>query len=927
MLKINHVTKLNSIIKLPAHMLARFDLFCCGGNTCPDANGTLGNLLTQSCISEEIVPLERNVYEIWQENKEQDVVAAKAAAAPSTEEQAEADLAEAARLLAEGKHEECESQLKQTLGMLERTAQNNSVLVVDTLSRLGECLQRQGRLADAASPLQSALALSDEVNGKDHERTLQIVSRLHENLCKQGRDWEAKDIEDRLEQQACGKSRTRKRRTSYIGSLSVINDDYDGSTKLLVISDLGQDNDDEMALLLLSEIYRRKENNLLGVVANLRPAEKRAALARGTLDILGMQKVPVGIGSDGGSLTHEDTFSKHISKGKTGIDYYQEPLAAVREVEKAIGTSSEEDVSELHRIYEGQSLMRMVLTEQPDNSVSLLLLSSLKDAAMLLRSDEHLFKAKIKEVTIMGGMKTTELMPDSTLMLEPTDAHNNMFDFEAAKFFYRRCQELSIPLIVLSRFTAYGCPVRKTVYDLAVRCPVPNPIVCRLQRAQRESIETLWQNVCDGGKLPARCTKEWFCNTFCDGKGTERTHKDKMWDLVKSFNMYDPLALLAALPHTRQRFFDPDICVGIGNVQHFNIGVSMESTGIAPSKVEELQDFLVTTWIKAAGRPAGGKFAASLEVLRPVELDAEQLTAALTPMPPHSPEEMQSLNKEVLRLIDVEWPKLKNRPTTAGNSQSNPSWRDKDRFMRQIGPPMMLLDSVTVERLARIPHSSENKTITMEEAANIADREGKRFFIEMFSHRWNSPYAPDDRFHNKARVLVQWAKYRNSMTPPLRTFFWVDYCCIDQCDIAPGVAMLPLYVSCCSNIICYDTPPYEPRSWCRVERLMFSTFVAPNSEFIQPDFEYDENSEKLPNGELKPVVEGKLTVPDPMGPDSLLSYPADSPLIAELKSVCAQHWAKCWKDGLMDIVETKVGLKEVRALKFGKTQLRYRKFA
>ena len=49
----------------------------------------------------------------------------------------------------------------------------------------------------------------------------------------------------------------------------------------------------------------------------------------------------------------------------------------------------------------------------------------------------------------------------------------------------------------------------------------------------------------------------------------------------------------------------------------------------------------------------------------------------------------------------------------------------------------------------------------------------------------------------------------------------------------------------------------------------------------------------------------------PIGPNWGASYWPEQDL-------CAQHWAKCWKDGLMDIVEEKVGLKEVRNLQFGR---------
>merc|ERR1719401_2722329 len=120
------------------------------------------------------------------------------------------------------------------------------------------------------------------------------------------------------------------------------------------------------------------------------------------------------------------------------------------------------------------------------------------------------------------------------------------------------------------------------------------------------------------------------------------------------------------------------------------------------------------------------------------------------------------------------------------------------------------------------------------------------------------------------------------------TFYWVDYACINQGDIAPSVIMLPLYVSSCNNIICYDTPSYEPRAWCRVERLMFNAFVAPNVEFINCDFTYDKSrcAPIVKGGELKPITETKTFAPDPGGADAELSCPEDSELIVKIKQLC-----------------------------------------
>jgi len=819
----------------------------------------------------------------------------------------------------QGKYSEAEPMLRGIVTEFENMKDMDdggmTTLSISATACLADCLSQQGKHVMAEPLHQKALLLADRMLGAEHPETLRALRNLHLCLCQLGKDWEARALQARIEKADHSRQKSPSR-TSFQGNLMGVTGS-DGSQRIILITDPGQDNDDEMALLLLGELVRRDEVTLLAVVANLRPANRRAALARGTLDMLDMRDVPVGIGTDGGSEKHTDTFSHHISDGMTGFDYFSEPWEAVTQVEQAMGTEDEADVSAKLRIYDGQKLLINVLEEAADQSLTLVLVSSLKDAAGLLRSHEDLFLAKVKCVTIMGGMQVPESPGEGAFpMLEPSDAHNNVFDMEASKFFYLRCQELGIQLVVLSRFTAYGCPVQKKVYDLMVRCPVPHPTVCRLQRAQRNSIETLWANVCDGGKLPARCDKQWFCDTFCCGMGTDRGVGDSMWDLVKTFNMYDPLAVLAALPDKRELFFAPAKHIGPDGTMHLNIGESKESCGIMSDKFDDLHDFMMTTWIRAAGRSCRSSEYTGEEI-RPSQLDQEQLTAALTPMTTHTPDEMEELNLNVIRLLDHEWPKLKN-------SSYLSTWRNRDELMRSIGPSMILVDPDTIRRLGRIPHSAEGKSITMEAAAQKAEGQGRRFFIEMFSHRWHSPYAPDDRYNNKARVLCEWAKYRESMK--FETFFWIDYACINQSDIGPGVSMLPLYVSCCHNILCYDTPAYESRSWCRVERMLFTAFVAPNNEFICPDFEYNPYAEKNGTGELKPFYDGKQVVPDPSGEDSQLSYPSDAVLITQLKNLATLHWAKCWKDGLMNIVEEKGGLKEVRKLRYGGTEVRLRKF-
>jgi len=155
--------------------------------------------------------------------------------------------------------------------------------------------------------------------------------------------------------------------------------------------------------------------------------------------------------------------------------------------------------------------------------------------------------------------------------------------------------ELGIPLVILSRFTAYAAPVPRSIYDEMAASG--SQIGQRLQKAQRKTIEALWARACapEGSEaragLPARCDKEWFCNTFCQGQGKERSGEESIWDCIIQFNMYDPLALVAAIPLLGD-FFEFDEYV-VEGVAHRVVGVSKERPGIINGEA-------VQKWLYAA---------------------------------------------------------------------------------------------------------------------------------------------------------------------------------------------------------------------------------------------------------------------------------------------------------------------------------------
>ena len=321
-----------------------------------------------------------------------------------------------------------------------------------------------------------------------------------------------------------------------------------------IISDPGEDLDDEMATLLLRCLVDEGTLDPRCVVCNLAPAAARARLMRGTLDMLGLEDVPVGVGSAGGSASHRDTFS-HLAAG-----YIAGADAPVED---------------------GQALLARVFAAAGDGSLTLLCISALTDAREFLAKHEALFLRKIREVVIMGGVAP------STAGLVPDTAANNAFDEAASAALYAALQDLKVPMVVVTREAAYACPVPRRVYDDIAA--TGSPIGVRLQAAQRTSITALWRRTHADGAA-----------RLCGGAGGGRGAQDEVWDLVRSFNMYDAVALIAASPRLRREHFDPTV-VAVGGVDHAVIGLSRDESGVRD--VDGLRAFLTDGFLRGIRSP------------------------------------------------------------------------------------------------------------------------------------------------------------------------------------------------------------------------------------------------------------------------------------------------------------------------------------
>lgn len=345
--------------------------------------------------------------------------------------------------------------------------------------------------------------------------------------------------------------------------------------KLIIIGDFLKDLDDEHTLIAAVELERQGLIEILCVVGNLAPANMRARGAKGTLQVLGRGDIRVGVGLP--------VFEGKAYPYETEIPYL----------------ASETDVDP------GYELLVSTLEAQEDASVTLLLISGLTDAAKLVVTSGNLLKRKLERVVIMGGVEIEdgEVKLDSFGFMVPNNANNNSFDMTSAIFLYNKLQELEIPMTIVTREVAYSSGVPFAMYDKLVE--TGNPVGECLRNRQKPSLQHLWEAACSEpnsdlrGTLPNDRDRAWFLKVFCGGELPEVIPGNDIWPFVKTFNLYDPTALYAAVPSIRDRFYDPTPVV-VNNTIHNVIGVSPKVHGV--KDVRAFIAFMVETEVKGLSK-------------------------------------------------------------------------------------------------------------------------------------------------------------------------------------------------------------------------------------------------------------------------------------------------------------------------------------
>lgn len=344
---------------------------------------------------------------------------------------------------------------------------------------------------------------------------------------------------------------------------------------VLVVTNAGWDPDDEDVLVQLRLLAEMQVLNVVGVLANVAPSVKRARLARGTLDRLGLKSVPVGIGSS--CNLPEDS----------RLDYQFDV----------------EYLGERKHLENGEKLLLSALRRAKPHSLVLLVLSGMTDVAQILWKHPRLFKRSVRRVVIMGGVVSDGDSPtlDNLGRLIPDlSAQNHAFDAEATMLVYSRLQNLGIPMTVVSRHAAGAAKVPRSVYE--EMAATGHPVGIRLLESQREAIEGLWHRAClpagdpRRNGLPDRCDRLWFSNNFCVGRAANLDESEPVWELVETVALNSPCALVAAIPNLREHYFASHV-VEVNGVEHLVIGISPITNNVRSPRA--LASFLQSTLVES----------------------------------------------------------------------------------------------------------------------------------------------------------------------------------------------------------------------------------------------------------------------------------------------------------------------------------------
>jgi len=333
---------------------------------------------------------------------------------------------------------------------------------------------------------------------------------------------------------------------------------------LIIITDAGRDPDDEEALLIALYLMHLGKCNILGIVVNLSPEQSRSLMVRGILDLYAekwedekIKNIPVAVGTNG------------LTKAKEINQEENDKL-------KNKKFSSKEEIK-----LEGKDLLRRIYCKkQPQKSITLLLISSMKDAWCFIekknwfKTNKKLFKTKTKEVVIMGGA-----INNNGIYKADNKANNNTFDWDSAVELYKFLYKEKIKTKIIDKTATNATKIDLAYYGILAKYSndfvddflerrksslgeLLSRIIKYKTNKNKEDIEKVMNPELYMKLFTDKTSNSWTSNN-CEEKFKNLENKgdiekywndEELWKCIKGIQFYDSLALFCCFPNFVKNF-------------------------------------------------------------------------------------------------------------------------------------------------------------------------------------------------------------------------------------------------------------------------------------------------------------------------------------------------------------------------------------
>jgi hypothetical protein len=265
---------------------------------------------------------------------------------------------------------------------------------------------------------------------------------------------------------------------------------------VLVVTDIAKDYDDLAAMILLKELHRLGLIRLEGFIANLMPAIDRAKYGRGALDLLGLKDVPIAWGEKASETDH------CVHDYEFDCDFIPGDITIFPQDHMNITNPARHEIEPGYSLFErlvkftprSENCRSTAENANPRNKLTLVLLSSLADAAIYAENNPAKLAGAIANIVLQGGY---ELIPDSSTnrptLFPDLTAANNRFDIKSADAFHEYMANFEIPSTVFTKHAAVACPLPMSVFGSIAS----HPLGAHLVKAKEAQDFTFYERACN----------------------------------------------------------------------------------------------------------------------------------------------------------------------------------------------------------------------------------------------------------------------------------------------------------------------------------------------------------------------------------------------------------------------------------------------